>query len=59
MNTRSAVLVKAKEVSTHSSVDGDISSESEINANNPELEVTATESVFRVDLELRVPVSNI
>ena len=58
-NTRSAILVKTKEVSTHSSVDGDVSSESEISAGNPELEMTATESVVRVDLELRAPVSTI
>ena len=56
-NTRSAILVKTKEVSTHSSVDGDISSESEINAGNPELEMTANESVVRVDLKLRAPLN--
>ena len=38
-------------------MDGDISSESEINAGNPELEMTATESVVRVDLELRAPLN--
>ena len=56
-NIRSAILVKTKEVSTHSSVDGDISSESEINLRNPELEMTATESVVRIDLELRAPLN--
>ena len=55
MNTRSAILINAKEVSTHSFVDGDISSQSEINASNPELEMIATESVVTVDLELRAP----
>ena len=39
MNTRSAILINAKEVSTHSFVDGDISSQSEINAGNPEREM--------------------
>ena len=38
-------------------MDGDISSESEINAGNPELEMTANESVVRVDLELRAPLN--
>ena len=59
VNTRSALLVKAKEVSTHSSVDGEISSKSEIHVGNPELEMTATESVVRVDLKLGAPVSTI
>ena len=57
MNTRSAILINAKEVSTHSFVDCDISSQSEINAGNPELEMTANESVVRVDLELRAPLN--
>ena len=56
-NTSIGILVKTKEVSTHCSVDGDISSESEINAGNPELEMTATESVVRVDLKLRAPLN--
>ena len=55
MSTRSAILINAKEVSTHSFVDGDISSQSEINAGYPEWEMIATESVVRVDLELRAP----
>ena len=45
------------EVSTHSFVDDDISSQSEINTRNPELEMIATESVVRVDLELRAPLN--
>ena len=57
MNTRSAILINAKEVSTHSFVDGDISSQSEINAGNPELEMTATESVVNVDVEVRAPLN--
>ena len=40
-------------------MDEDISSESEINAGNPELEMTATESMVRVDLKLGDPVSSI
>ena len=57
MSTRSAILINAKEVSTHSFVDGDISSQSEINAGYPEREMIATESVVRVDLELRAPLN--
>ena len=57
MNTRSAILINAKEVSTHSFVDGDISSQSEINAGYPERDMIATESVVRVDLELRAPLN--
>ena len=53
----SAILVKTKEVSMHSSVDGEISSESEINAGNPEREMIAAESVVRVDLNLRAPLN--
>lgn len=57
VNTRSALLVKAKEISTYSSVDGEISSKSGIHVGNPTLEMTATESVVRVDLKLWTPVS--
>ena len=57
MSTRSAILINAKEVSTHSFVDGDISSQSEINASNPEWEMIAAESVVRVDLNLRAPLN--
>ena len=59
MNTRSAILINAKEVSTHSFVDGDISSQSEINADNPELEIPAIESEITVGHELGAPVSTI
>ena len=52
VNTRSAVLMKAKEVSSHISVDGDISNESEINVDNPELEMPAIESKVTVGDEL-------
>ena len=57
VNTRSAVLVKAKEVSLNVSVDDDRSKESEINIDNPELEMPAIES--EVGHELGAPVSTV
>ena len=57
MNTRSAILINTKEVSTHSFVDGDISSQSEINAGYPEQEIIATKSVVWVDHKLRAPLN--
>ena len=59
VNTRSAVLMKAKEVSSHVSVDGDISNESEINVDNPELEMPAIHSEVIVGHEIVDPVSTI
>ena len=59
INTRLALLVKAKEVSPHSCLDGEISGKSDIHVGNPELEMTATESVVRVDLKLLAPMSSI